>query len=345
MWRKYKMSFQYQGEGLVGLKKRLSDYQPELLISLFREMLRIRLVEQSLAERYSQDHMKTPIHLAVGQEAIAVGCAALLSHHDHSYCGHRTHAHYLAKGGDLNAMFSEFHCKQNGCAASRGGSMHLIDKSVGMAGSSAIVAGIVPIATGAALAAKMQKNSRIVFVFLGDAAMEEGAVWESINFAVLKSLPIVFVCENNYYSVCSPLDYRQLVQVPIYKKAEGFGLKSMSIDGNDILKVYETTKLMIDHIRLGKGPCFIEAHTYRWYGHHGDKEDFGYRSQSELEAWKHHDPIKMMRLALEEQNMLTAEKVDAMQLAILQEIDAAFVHAMNSPNPTAADLMTHVYSD
>ncbi|MBM3184431.1 MAG: thiamine pyrophosphate-dependent dehydrogenase E1 component subunit alpha, partial [Chlamydiae bacterium] len=178
------MNHLYQGQGVSFLHQLAKTESPEFLLQLYRGMLRIRKIEQTIAERYSEDQMKTPVHLAIGQEAVAVGVMEHFSQKDYAFCGHRTHSVYLAKGGDLKAMLSEFHCRANGCCGSRGGSMHLIDKSAGMMGSSAIVAGIIPIATGAALAVQQKKEDRVVVVFLGDAAVEEGVCWESLNFAV-----------------------------------------------------------------------------------------------------------------------------------------------------------------
>lgn len=337
------VKYPYQGRGID--LAQIDSYSSSFLEHLFFEMLRIRRIEEAVADRYHEDEMKTPIHLAIGQEGVAVGSAATLTHQDLVFCGHRTHGVYLAKGGDLNAMFSEFHCRLNGCAASRGGSMHLIDKKVGMAGSSAIVAGIIPIATGSALAAKQKGEKRVTVAYLGDAATEEGSFWESLNFAKLKELPILYICENNYYSVCSPLDFRQHPDTQIYKKARAFGLNSTSIDGNNVLEVYEATKKAIEKIKNGEGPAFIEAHTYRWKGHHGSDEDshLGYRSKEELEEWKKVDPIQLFREALIRKNLLNNE--EEMEKKIQEEIANAFEHALNSPFPTKDDLLTHVYSD
>src|SRR6185436_2928213 len=175
----------------------------------YRSMLRIRRIEEEIERRYHQDQMKTPIHLVIGQEGAAVGACSVLRTTDLVYTSHRTHGAYLAKGGDLKAMLCEMHCRINGCAGSRGGSMHLIDKRVGMAGTSAIVGGAVPIAAGAALAAQMKSEDRVVVVFIGDATTEEGVASETLNFAALKKLPLIFFCENNFYYVQSPLATRQ----------------------------------------------------------------------------------------------------------------------------------------
>ena len=332
--------YAYKGKGVQGLRELLPNFEPDELKVFYQKMLRIRLIEEAIADRYHEDQMKSPIHLCIGQEAISVGCCELLRLQDKVFCGHRTHGPYLAKGGNLHAMFSELHCRKNGCAASRRGSMHLFDKQVGMEGSSAIVAGILPIATGAALAAKQQGADRIIVVFFGDAAVEEGASWESFNFAKLKNLPILYVCENNYYSVCSPLAYRQPPTTSIAKKAEAFGLTCQTVDGTNVLAVHEATKKALLSIKEGQGPAFIEAHTYRWRGHHGASEDsnHGYRSPEELASWKKVDPI----LLFEELNLFSdKEKVTA---EILKEIENAFAHALQSPLPTETDLLTHVYA-
>ena len=184
--------YMYAGEGLDGFVRRGPSYPREFHSKLFRDMLRIRLIEEEIERRYHEDQMKTPIHLVIGQEATSVGCCAALTNDDLLYSSHRTHGNYLAKGGDLRSMLCEMFCRANGCVGSRGGSMHLIDKRVGVAGTSAIVAGAIPIATGAALAAKMKRVTHATVVFFGEAATEEGACSESLNFAALKQLPLVF---------------------------------------------------------------------------------------------------------------------------------------------------------
>lgn len=320
---------------------------PKDELSLFKQMLRIRLIEAAIGKNYAKDLMKTPIHLSIGQEAVAVGVCKSLTNNDQLFCGHRTHGPYLAKGGSLKSMLTEMHCRLNGCAGSRGGSMHLIDKEVGMQGSSAIVAGIIPIATGAALALKQQKLNQVVVTFLGDAATEEGVFWESLNFAKLKNLPIIYICENNYYSVCSPLSYRQPEGVEIYAKAKAFGLESFCIDGNNILEVHEAMENAKKNIQNELGPVFIEAHTYRFFGHHGDKEDFhlGYRSLDELNHWKEVDPIEKYKDELISKDLLNKDLLKGMTLEIESEIEEAFHFALQSPFPSEEDLLTHVYAE
>jgi pyruvate dehydrogenase E1 component alpha subunit len=336
------MKYAYTGKGISGLCDLLPSFTSQDVKVMFRKMLRIRMIEEAIADRYHKDQMKSPIHLCIGQEAISVGCCELLRPEDKVFCGHRTHGPYLAKGGNLNAMLSELHCRKNGCAASRGGSMHLIDKQAGMEGSSAIVAGILPIATGAALAAKQKGLDQVIVVFFGDAAIEEGAAWESFNFAKLKNLPILYVCENNYYSVCSPLAYRQPPETSIANKAEAFGLNSQSVDGTSVLAVHQATEKALTTIKKGNGPTFIEAHTYRWRGHHGANEDtrLGYRSAEELDSWKNVDPLHL----LEELNIIPDNELTKMKVEIQNEIEDGFRHALQSPLPDESDLLTHVYA-
>ncbi|MBT5231338.1 MAG: thiamine pyrophosphate-dependent dehydrogenase E1 component subunit alpha [Methylococcales bacterium] len=310
-------------------------------------MLRIRRIEEKIESRYHEDEMKSPIHLVIGQEASSVGSCAALSDTDLIYSTHRTHGNYLAKGGDLKAMMSELYCRANGCVGSRGGSMHLLDKSVGMAGSSAIVGGIVPIATGTALSAKIRRSDMVTGVYFGDGAVEEGSIWESLNFAALKKLPVIYFCENNFYSVCTPLDKRQPEGVKIYKKAEAFGLRSEQIDGTNVLSVYESTKRAVSLVRAGNGPMFIEMLAYRWRGHGGAGDDShtGYRDVAEGAQWHQFCPIETYKSALLGAGLLRESLVDDMEHVIADEIDMAFEHAINSPNPTEADLASFLYSE
>src|SRR5436190_22670641 len=255
--------YPYKGEGARGFDRMGHSHPAPELLDLYRAMLRIRRIEEEIERRYHQDQMKTPIHLVIGQEAAAVGACSVLRKTDLVYTSHRTHGAYLAKGGDLKAMLCEMHCRINGCVGSRGGSMHLIDKAAGLAGTSAIVGGIVPIATGAALAAKMKREDRVVVAFIGDATTEEGVAAESLNFAALKKLPIVFFCENNFYSVQSPLHTRQPPR-DIRVWAAGYGLPAVSADGVNVLAVRDAVAGAVARAREGGGPTFIEVPVYRF---------------------------------------------------------------------------------
>jgi pyruvate dehydrogenase E1 component alpha subunit len=338
--------YAYQGTGFAGWDKRISGYDRAFLLRLYRSMLRIRIIEEEIEKRYHEDQMKTPIHLVIGQEATSVGCCAALTDADLLYSSHRTHGNYLAKGGDLKAMLSEMFCRADGCAGSRGGSMHLIDKKVGMAGTSAIVGGAIPIATGAALATKMQRVSRVCVVFLGEAGAEEGVTSESLNFAALKQLPAIYFCENNFYSVQSPLATRQHPNRVVWKWAATYGMPSVHVDGINVLAVYEAAKDAVKRARAGGGPTFIEAPVYRFRAHGGAGDDSktGYRDVAEREAWERLCPIRTYRELLERVGVLSAKTHEQMAQEILAETLAAFEHAMKSPNPVEADLYRNVYA-
>jgi len=336
----------YSGKGYQSREHQNSGMSNELLIALYRDMLRIRRIEEAIESRYHEDEMKSPIHLVMGHEAVSVGSCSALTEDDLIYCSHRTHGHYLAKGGSLKGMMSELYCRVNGCSGSRGGSMHLLDKRVGMAGSSAIVAGALPIATGAALSFQLKRQERVVVAYLGDAGTEEGACWEAVNFAALKKLPVIFFCENNFFSVCSPLEVRQPPNVEIYKKAEGFGLRSVQVDGTNVLDVYEAMLGAVGRARKGEGPTFIEALIYRWRGHGGagDDSSSGYRDPEEVRHWEQHCPINSFYDYLVKADLYTKAERDLAEQEIREEIKEAFEFAISSPNPEEKDLYTHVYS-
>jgi pyruvate dehydrogenase E1 component alpha subunit len=338
--------YTYEGTGFRDWTNRVGQYDRDFLLRLYRSMLRIRIVEEEIEKRYHEDQMKTPIHLVIGQEATSVGCCAALTDADLLYSSHRTHGNYLAKGGDLKAMLSEMFCRANGCAGSRGGSMHLIDKKVGMAGTSAVVGGAIPIATGAALATKMQKLDRVCVVFLGEAGAEEGVTSESLNFAALKQLPVIYFCENNFYSVQSPLATRQHPGRVVGKWAATYGMPAVRVDGTNVLAVYEAAKEAVKRAREGGGPTFIEAPVYRFRAHGGAGDDSksGYRDVAEREAWERICPIRTYHEFLERAGLLNAQVRKQMEQEILDETLAAFTHAMNSPNPVEADLYRNVYA-
>jgi pyruvate dehydrogenase E1 component alpha subunit len=338
--------YPYTGDGPAGFE-RLADAADEAaLLALYRSMLRIRRIEEEIERRYRDDQMKTPIHLVIGQEATSVGCCAAMNDADLLYCSHRTHGNYLAKGGDLRAMLAEMHCRAAGCAGSRGGSMHLIDKRVGMAGTSAIVGGALPLATGAALAAQMQGERRAVVVFFGEAATEEGVTSESLNFAALKRLPIVFFCENNFYSVQSPLATRQPPR-DLRQWAEAHAVAADRVDGTNVLAVRRAAGEAVARARSGGGPTFIEAPVYRFRAHGGAGDDTttGYRSEAERQSWEPYCPVATFDAFLRRRGVLSAGIVARMEEAIATEIAEAFAFALASEPPAGADLFRHVYAD
>lgn len=297
---------------------------------LFESMLRIRLVEESIANKYSEQKMRCPTHLSIGQEAIAVGVCANLTSQDQVLSTHRAHAHYLAKGGCLNSMMAEIYGKASGCSKGMGGSMHLIDTSVGFMGSTAIVGNTIPVAVGLALEKKLTRKKSIACVFFGDGATEEGAFYESVNFAIIHSLPILFICENNLYSVYSGLEVRQPVDRKIYKMVRAMGISAQHANGNDVEEVARKVKHAKTMILKSGGPQFLEFDTYRWREHCGPNFDnnIGYREESEFLKWKKKDPLK--NFYSENSQKYIDRKIDT----ISQEIDDAHQFADDSKFPT-----------
>lgn len=297
---------------------------------LFESMLRIRLVEESIAKKYSEQKMRCPTHLSIGQEAIAVGVCANLTSQDQVLSTHRAHAHYLAKGGCLNSMMAEIYGKASGCSKGMGGSMHLIDTSVGFMGSTAIVGNTIPVAVGLALEKKLTRKKSIACVFFGDGATEEGAFYESVNFAIIHSLPILFICENNLYSVYSGLEVRQPVDRKIYKMVRAMGISAQHGNGNDVEEVARKVKHAKTMILKSGGPQFLEFDTYRWREHCGPNFDnnIGYREESEFLKWKKKDPLK--NFYSENSQKYIDRKIDK----ISKEIDDAHQFADDSKFPT-----------
>ena len=338
--------YRYTGEGATGFERFHASHTPDFLRSLYFSMLRIRRIEEEIERRYHQDQMKTPIHLVIGQEATSVGACAALLETDLLYSSHRTHGNYLAKGSDLKAMLAEMHCRITGCVGSRGGSMHLIDKRVGMAGTSAIVGGALPIAVGAALAAQMKGEDRVTMVFLGDATTEEGVTSESLNFAALKRVPVVFFCENNFYSVQSPLSTRQPAR-DLHTWAATYQMPSMAVDGVNVLAVHDAAAQAVARARSGGGPTFIEAPVYRLRAHGGSGDDThtGYRHIEEREHWEAFDPVSLFEHFLRSKALVSDQTTGDMERQIANEIADAFDFALSSPNPTKEDLTRHVYAD
>lgn len=302
--------------------------QQDLSLDLFREMLRIRLIEEAIAERYKDQNMRCPVHLSIGQEAIAVGVCKAVLHSDFLISNHRAHAHYLAKGGNLKSMIAEIYGKSTGCSSGRGGSMHLVDLSVGMLGSTPIVGGSLPVGVGIAFASYLKKESAITTIFFGEGSTEEGVFSESLNFAALKNLPILFICENNFYSVYSPLYVRQSAQRNRAAMARAHGLLSMTGNGNDVEEVYRLSNKAVQSIRKGNGPVFLEFDTYRHREHCGPNydNDIGYRTEEEFLMWEKKCPLKMQA------NRISAD-LASLKDPILKEIDEAFVFAQESPFP------------
>jgi pyruvate dehydrogenase E1 component alpha subunit len=319
--------------------------KPEVLKKLFFQMLRIRILEEKIAELYSEREMRCPVHLSIGQEAIGAGVCANLTPKDYVLSNHRSHAHYLAKGGNLNAMVAEIYGKETGCCKGKGGSMHLVDISAGFLGALPIVASSIPIAVGVAFGSMMRREKRVTTVFFGDGAIEQGVVHESINFAVLKNLPVVFVCENNMYSVYSQFSVRQPAGREIFKLFAGHGIDSYQGDGNNVMEVYQMAEQAVRKAKSGNGPTFLEFKTYRWLEHCGPNydNDIGYRTESEFQEWKQHCPLRRLKDHLLDNGILFNKGVDDMERKIIIEIDNAIAFAKESLFPDDQLLLQDIY--
>jgi pyruvate dehydrogenase E1 component alpha subunit len=309
------------------MDERGNDYE-----AMFREALRIRLVEEKIVEVYPTDRIQSPVHLSIGQEAVAVGVCAAIRRTDPLFGSYRSHAFYLAKGGDLKLMFAELYGKVTGGAKGKAGSMHLTAPEVGFMGSSAVVASTIPHAVGAALAAKRRGTGQVVLTVFGDGATEEGVYHESVNFAALHRLPVLFVCENNGYAVHSALSARQAYRIAELTAAYGIPVARVT-DGQDFVVVRDAVAPAVERVRAGGGPAFVEIATCRFREHVGTGEDFqaGYRSEAEVRAWAARDPL-----------VRETDRVARLAPGILAEIEAAMDFAERSPWPGREELLTDV---
>lgn len=305
---------------------------PGIYEELFYKSLRIRLVEERIIELYPSDKIQSPVHLSIGQEAVAVGVCQSLEPTDLLFCSYRSHAFYLAKGGPLREMFAELYGKATGCGRGKAGSMHLAAPEVGLMGASAVVASTIPHAVGAALAAERLRKPHTIVAVFGDGATEEGAYHESLNFAALHKLPIVLCCENNGLAVHSRLEARQAYRITDQARSYGLPVGYLA-DGYDFMKVHEVFSGIVAEVRRSRSPHFIEIRTCRYKEHVGPGEDShaGYRSVEELQAWKSKDPL-----------ILNQELAAQYRPVILQEIDDAVQFAEQSPWPEGSELLSDV---
>lgn len=323
-----------------------SKTSTEVARKMLYGIMRIRLIEERIRDLYAEQEMRCPTHFSIGQEAVAVGVCAHLKQEELITSAHRSHAHYLAKGGSLPAMLAELYGKATGCAAGKGGSMHLIDRSVGFFGAVPVVGSTIPIGVGTAFSSVLQGSPCLTVIFFGDAATETGVFHESLNIAAIHKLPVVMVCENNLYSVLTPLDVRKPGNREIVQLAEGHGVFNRQGDGNDPDEVFATAGEAIQHARSGKGPAFVEFKTYRWFEHCGPLSDehLGYRPPGELDAWKSRDPLKNYLKRLSADGTVTETDVELMKKNIDAEIEEAVAFAKRSPFPSRDQLANHLYA-
>jgi TPP-dependent pyruvate/acetoin dehydrogenase alpha subunit len=309
-------------------------------------MVLIRRFEEKIIEVYGLQDMKSPVHLCIGQEGIAAGVCAHLEREDYIFTTHRGHGHCLAKGMDPKELYAEFYGRVTGCCRGKGGSMHPAAPALGIPGTTAIVGGSIPLAAGAGLASQLRGDGKVSVAFFGDGAADQGAFHESLNFAALKKLPVLFVCENNYYATNSPLSARQ-PHPDIYRRAAGYGIPGVSLDGNDVLAVYQAAQEAVHRARRGDGPTLLECKTYRWKGHVGPDCDWerGCRPQAELTDWMNRCPIESLRTRLIAWGVAGQEWYQQLLGEIDARLDQDIRFARESAFPEPDELYQHIYSE
>jgi TPP-dependent pyruvate/acetoin dehydrogenase alpha subunit len=317
------------------------------ILTVYRSMLAIRLAEESFVPVILDGTVRCPVHLYSGEEAIATGICEALEQTDYVMGSHRSHGHFLAKGGTIEALVAEVYCREGGCAKGRGGSMHLIDVEKGMLGAAPIVAGTISLAMGAALAAQIRGDRRVSVAFFGDGATGEGVLAESMNFAAVKKLPIIFVCENNLYSTHMPIAEIR-VPTPISALAAPYGMRSVTLDGNDVVLIHETAVELVEACRRGEGPVFMELLTYRMRGHVGPNDNIqgtltDIRPAAEIEHWRARDPIAQFEAFALATKLVTAADFSAVTKSVDEEVAEAHRFAAASPRPLENELERYVF--
>jgi TPP-dependent pyruvate/acetoin dehydrogenase alpha subunit len=316
--------------------------RPALLVSMYRQMWRIRAFDERAMELYRDGLMRGTTHPYIGEEAVAAAACAALREDDYITSTHRGHGHCIAKGGDLKLMMAELLGKSTGYCHGKGGSMHIADLGRGILGANGVVGGGIAIAGGAALAAHLRRSSQVTVCFFGDGALNQGILHESMNLAAIWKLPIVFLCENNQYAMSSRAQHFTAAADPSIR-GQGYGMPSYNVDGMEALAVFDTVRECVERARKGGGPSFVVATCYRFYGHHvGDP--LNYREKEEVERWRERDPILLL-----EQAALAADAFGPSQAARLQaearaEVEAAVEFARQSPEPDLAAALQDVYT-
>lgn len=322
--------------GLSGL------YKFDQLLHLYSQLLLIRKVELSIGRESKKNSFRTPIHLAIGQEAIAVGISAYLSPNDRIFGNHRSHAHYLALGGSVQQLILEILGKRGGCSGGKGGSMHISSTDTGFIGSMPIVAGTIPIAVGASL--EFDNESKNISVcYFGDGASEEGVFHEALNFAAKFNAPTLFVCENNLFSSHMHIDQRQNSR-SISRFADSAGILNFEVDGNSLLDVMNCAKEAVNHVRMNRKPAFIEALTYRIYSHVGFDTDLnvGLNRISDLKEWSGKDPISSLKKTIIE-NFPNEVDWNAIENKINELVEESWINGLNAEFPDSSELFENVY--
>lgn len=316
----------------------------EELINMYRTMLTIRRFEERVIIDYQSGAIPGLVHSYIGQEAVATGVCANLRLDDRIISNHRGHGHCIAKGANLNRMMAEVYGRKTGYCKGKGGSMHIADFGIGMLGANGIVAAGLPIAAGAALAAQLEAGDRVVVLFFGDGATNEGEFHEVLNLASIWKLPLIFACENNLYSVNTPVQYATGLEHVSERATGGYGIPSVIVDGNDVIAVYEATRKAVARVRAGGGPVFLEFMTYRWRGHFEAPGIPDLRPPDEIEAWKGKCPIAGFERILLENGTVSRQKLEEINAWVMQRIESAVSYALASPFPAPEDALEDVFS-
>jgi TPP-dependent pyruvate/acetoin dehydrogenase alpha subunit len=322
----------------------MQEFELDFLLDKYKQILFIREIELSIGRKSNEGVFQTPIHLGIGQEAVAVGISNFLQATDAVFGNHRSHAHYLAMGGSPAALIAEVLGRSTGCSGGKGGSMHITARENGFIGSMPIVAGTISISLGSALALKMSKKNAISVSYFGDGASEEGVFHESLNFAAMFNLPVLFVCENNLFSSHLHIDERQ-VDRKISRFALAQGIKTHSVDGNNLLAMLSTAEEAIQYIRKHGKPAMIEASTYRLFGHVGFDEDLevGLHRKMDLPRWKGKDPINKLRFQISDQYPSQKIDWDGISVSVQNEVIKIWEKALSDPFPGNESLLENVY--
>lgn len=321
-------------EGKAGSSKKLH---------LLYQMLRIRRMEEKVYELYTQEKIRGFLHLYDGEEAVAVGVIENLREEDGIVATYREHGHALVRGVSMAKIMAEMYGKAEGCSGGRGGSMHLYDKKTNFYGGSAIVANGLPMAAGLAMAHKMQNRDAIICCFFGEGAVDEGEFHESLNLASLWDLPVLFVCENNLYSMGMPFELAE-AETDLVKKAEAYGVKGDSIDGMEVLNVFKASEKAVAYVRERRRPYFLECKSYR-YRAHSMFDPERYRAKSEVKEWKKRDPIITFTGKLKEEKLITEEELNQLEKKVSEEVEQAVKFAEEGTDEPVEQLSRYVYSD
>ena len=316
----------------------------EKQLEMLRSMQIIRRFEERASDDYQAGAIYGVVHCYIGEEAVAVGICSALNRDDQIISTHRGHGHCLAKGADLNRMMAELYGRQAGYCKGKGGSMHIADFNIGMLGANGIVAGGIPIVTGAGLAAQLEGKGRVAVSFFGDGASNAGPFHESINIAATWKLPMLYVCENNLYSAGTTAA-ETLALSDVAARAAGYGIPGVVVDGNDVMAVYEAAEAAVNRARAGQGPTLIECKTYRWRGHTERPGQEDPRPQDEIETWRQRDPINRFAANLMDQGVLTEEAWQKMDAEILAAIEDAVKFAEESPFPDPGAAVEDVFAE